>query len=138
MTAPTVTPTDWQRMPWHAKAKITAALDREAAELAKQVASLRAERIELTRQVEARRKALDSPRILWGDDDMWTPDELKAAHSAYGRGDRDDWTVTGHRIWDKQRARRRRAKCPDCGSSKELGATRCASCRRTQQIRRAS
>jgi hypothetical protein len=139
MTAQTLTAADWRnRIPWHIKAKILAELDTAAQELATQVDALKAERAELTRQVIARQEALAGPRVLWGDDDMWTPDELKAAHAAYARGDRDEWTVAGHRIWDKQRNRRRKGKCPDCGGSKELGATRCEPCRKRTQTRWAS
>lgn len=114
-----ITETTWRRLPWHAKARIVAKLDAEARAVRTELEALQSERNELAAKVDHLREEARtrltylhglpaSPvKVIWPTDDQWTDEELRAAHRDYVRGDRDEWTVAGHRIWDKQRARRR-------------------------------
>lgn len=145
MTAQPITPDTWQRLPWHAQAKINARLDRETREIRETLAPLAARRDELTTEIAAledrarslklwldlrEKKPGPVERVLWASEDLWTYDELKAAHSAYTRGERDDWTVIGNRLWERLRARRRKMPtCPDCGQPKAIGSAKCPDCR---------
>ena len=107
-----ISETTWRRLPWHAKARIVANLEAEAR-------TAKAVRDRLLEQVDQLRQEIDTRliylhglpveplKIIHPTDEEWSDDELRAAHAAYSRGVRDPWTVAGHRIWDKQRAKRR-------------------------------
>lgn len=121
MSAQPINDADWQRIAWHKRAKLVDELAKRAHILRAELAAMTSERNDLetalhrlrgdltdeieTLDLRARRSGL---RIIWPTDSHWSPDELRTAHAAYARGDRDEWTVTGHRIWDKQRRREKR------------------------------
>jgi len=137
--------TAYQRMPWHAQAKLNHALDVEARTLGEQVGTLSARRDELASEVQALEERARSlkcwldlrtstdtrfERVMWASEDLWSYDELKTAHAAYGRGERDEWTVLGNRLWERHRYRQKRLpECPDCGQPKAIGAAKCPDCR---------
>ena len=118
---------DWQHLTWHKRAALVTELGKRAQILRAEIATMTAERNDLetalhrlrhdltdeisTLDLRARRTGL---RIIWPTDSHWSPDELRAAHAAYMRGDRDEWTIAGHRIWDKERKRlQRKAQTPE-------------------------
>lgn len=44
--------------------------------------------------------------------EAWSADELKAAHSAYARRYRDHWTVTGERLYQREKKAKNRVANP--------------------------
>lgn len=48
--------------------------------------------------------------IDWADESMWSQHNLRAAHAAYSRGIRDDFTITGERVYQRHAGRRRRTR----------------------------
>lgn len=64
----------------------------------------------------------DEPAVDWGayttpasiadaiDEHDWTDDDIRRSHAAYIRGERDPWTIAGHRIWDREYRARKRAE----------------------------
>lgn len=121
MSAQPINDADWQRLSWNKRARLVDELAKRARIIRAELDTMLAERNDLeqalhrlrgdvtaeieTLDLRARRPGL---RIIWPTDSHWSADELKTAHAAYARGERDDWTVTGHRIWDKQRRRQQR------------------------------
>lgn len=49
-------------------------------------------------------------KVLHHNEADWTADELRAAHAAYNRGDRDLATIEGERVHQRLRGRRRRSE----------------------------
>lgn len=128
---------EWDRFSWHAKKRAIASLDKIARALRDDVTALtekreaaRDELAKLHEEIASARTCLatrrDKPydRVIWDDEEHWSDDELKAAHAAYGRGERDDWTKTGQRIYD----RARRVTCTGCGGRKSTRHRVCPDC----------
>lgn len=99
----TITPADWQRMSWHARQAVT---NRRLREEQKRREAERAET--LRRAAGARVEAV--PHYLHTNDGEWTPEERRAAHAAWTRGERDLWAVEGERAYQRARSRQRRAE----------------------------
>lgn len=55
------------------------------------------------------RKPARSRAELAAEEALYTPEEVLAAHSAFNQGDPSDWAIVGHRVYERQRARRRAA-----------------------------
>jgi hypothetical protein len=87
-----ITPTAWQRMPWHPKARLIAALEARAQHLRDEVTALEAKRDELA--------------DLLNDNVQLSTN----AHAAYARGVRDPWAIAGEREYQRNRKRRERAE----------------------------
>lgn len=139
---PAIRDADWQRLTWHKRAQLVLELGKRATILHAQVDQLLAERADLEAAIEAIRADIEATidlrgrpsvvRIIWAHDYQWSAEELRRAHANHSRGLRDEWTVTGHRIWDKQRHKKRREEagqtCPDCGGKMTRRSARCRAC----------
>jgi hypothetical protein len=114
----TVRDDDWQRLTWHKRSALVNELAKRALILRHEIEVLAAERADLERANEAARNDLASTidlrghksnlKVIWSRDSQWSPTELKAAHAAYARGVRDEWTVAGQHVYDRQRQLRKR------------------------------
>lgn len=111
MSAQPMTVDRWSRMSWRARQQWLDAAERRRRQLLEplqdEVARLKAE----IAQLRSERHTLSGlryvgPRTVHADPADWTPEELLGAHAAWKRGDRDEWSTTGHRIWDRERKRR--------------------------------
>ena len=56
------------------------------------------------------RQACRDKEVIAAQEESYTPNEVRRAHAAYNRGDRDEWALIGHRIYERQRNRKRREK----------------------------
>jgi hypothetical protein len=137
MTA-TATPRDedWQSFTWHKRAAMIAQLAKREQILVARVDALAAERRELEAALDRLRGELDDElavidlrttrpnlRIIWPAASHWTTAELRQAHAAYNAGDRDEWSITGHRIYDAERKRDQRRRATSSTRSTDHAAT---------------
>lgn len=53
------------------------------------------------------------PEAVAFEDGCYTADQARAAHAAYARGERDEWTITGERVYQRDRKRRNRLVLTD-------------------------
>lgn len=111
MTQPRlITDGEWARMSWNARQQwlrsATAARRRLLTPLMDEITRLRAEIDALEKDKTAIQTRYTGPKIVHPNPEDWTAAELRGAHAAHSRGDRDQWALTGHRIWDAARKRR--------------------------------
>ena len=127
----------WSQMNWHARQQAFNRLARRHRDLTEIVARLEARKSELDVAIAAAEGQLAQAlanidlraqsawrRVVWGDERLWSDEELKAAHAAFVRTPpklRDEWTIVGQRIYDKRRkaaayARRAEAQREDVAS----------------------
>ena len=98
-----ISPADWQRMSWHARQAATDRQRREERERRE------AEHAEALRRAAGQRLE-PVPHYLHTNDGDWTPQERRAAHAAWTRGERDLWATEGERAYQRARGRQRRAE----------------------------
>lgn len=129
-----ITPAVFERMPWHAKARLIAQLDAEITRLTDRRDALQAQVTSLTR-IE-----------VMGNRATWDADTLRKGHAAYNAGVRTDVVCDLEREYDRRRKAERRAGQPKKVKPLRLGVdpivverlTRGDCCRATTDERRAA